>query len=180
MSNKFHILAELGAGEFEHLDGSLINHLNATKELLEQWGASIELQDAGLYHGVYGTDGFSQHLVSTSQRGKIAAIIGSLSEEIVYQYCACDRGVFFPVIGIEKNPKFLNRFTGESHPIPESALRDFCELTAANEIEIAIDNPEFVNQHGIELSKLFRNMAPYLSAVAQEKATAIFGVVHKL
>lgn len=59
MSYKFQVLSELGAGEFEHLDGSLIAHLNGTKDLLLQWGASLELQDAGLYHAAYGTDGFS-------------------------------------------------------------------------------------------------------------------------
>ena len=89
MSDKFQALAALGAGDLEHLDGSLIEHLNGTNNLLQQWGAAIDLQDAGLYHAVYGTAGFSQNLVSTDQRDKISAIIGEAAEEIVYQYCAC-------------------------------------------------------------------------------------------
>lgn len=55
-------------------------------------------------------------------------------------------------------------------------LRNFCELTAANEIEIAIDNSEFMSQHGIGLSRLFIQMTPYLSNAAQAKAIEIFGV----
>jgi len=176
MSDKFQRLAKLGAGDFEHLDGSLIEHLTGTRRLLTEWGAVLELQDAGLYHGAYGTDGFSQSLVSTNQRDKIAAVIGRSAEEIVYQYCACDRKIFFPKIGQEEDLKFHNRFTGESSPISGSALRVFCELTAANEVEIAIDNPKFVDQHGQGLGKLFFNMTPYLSVSAQEKTSEIFEV----
>ena len=95
MSDKFQTLAKLGAGDFEHLDSSLIEHLKGTKDLLQQWDATIELQDVGLYHAAYGTAGFSQNLVSTDQRSKIAAVIGEPAEEIVYQYCACDRKAFF-------------------------------------------------------------------------------------
>jgi len=178
MSDKFQALSELGAGDFEHLDGSLIEHLNGTKSLLQRWGASTELQDAGLYHAAYGTAGFSQSLASTDQRGRIGAIIGKSSEEIVYQYCACDRRSFFSQIHQGPNPKFTNRFTGESYYLSDQMLRDFCELTAANEIEIAIDNPDFVKQHGKELGSLFMSMTPYLTLAAQIEATKVYGVSH--
>ena len=175
MNEKFEILAELDAGEFQHLDGSLIDHLKGTKEILRKWEASISLQDAGLYHAAYGTAGFSQSLVSTDQREKVAGIIGVAAEEIVYQYCASDRETFFSRIGRDLRPIFPNRFTGESYTLSEGVLRDFCELTAANEIEIAIDNPEFLGQYGAELKGLFIQMAPYLSRVAQQHTTDIFG-----
>lgn len=72
MSDKFQLLFDLGAGEFEHLNGSLIEHLNGTRNLLREWGAVTELQDAGLYHAAYGTAGFSESLVSTNQRHKVS------------------------------------------------------------------------------------------------------------
>jgi len=175
INQKFQVLSMLGAGDFEHLDGSLVEHLQGTKDLLQQWGATIELQDAGLYHAVYGTAGFSQNLVSTDQREKIADVIGCPAEEIVYQYCACDRKAFFSRVGQDENPRFPNRFTGESYYLSDGMLRDFCELTVANEIEIAIDNSAFINQHGKELGLLFINMAPYLSLFAQKAAAEIFG-----
>ena len=76
MIDKFQRLAELGADNFEHMDGSLIAHLKGTKTLLESWGASSSLQDAGLYHAVYGTAGFNQKLLSINHREKISTIIG--------------------------------------------------------------------------------------------------------
>lgn len=178
MNDKFESLAELDAGDFQHLDGSLIDHLKGTKEILKKWGASIELQDAGLYHAAYGTAGFSQNLVSIDQREKVTGIISSAAEEIVYQYCACDRETFFSRIGRDPTPVFPNRFTSESYTLSENMLRDFCELTAANEIEIAIDNPGFLAQYGVELNDLFIQMAPYLSKVAQKHTTEIFGACH--
>jgi len=38
MINKFQELADLGAGDFEHLDGTLMEHLKNTKNLLCEWG----------------------------------------------------------------------------------------------------------------------------------------------
>ena len=68
MNEKFRKLKELGAAEFEHLGGPLINHLEGTKQLLQDWSAHQVLQDAGLYHAAYGTAGFNESLVSTSRR----------------------------------------------------------------------------------------------------------------
>jgi hypothetical protein len=42
-NKKFIELSKLGAGDFEHLSGSLENHLTATRDLLCQWEASDEL-----------------------------------------------------------------------------------------------------------------------------------------
>lgn len=175
MTSKFEALVKLGAGDFEHLDGSLIEHLNGTKELLKKWQADPELQDAGLYHAAYGTAGFTQNLVSTDQRAKIASLIGESAEDIVYQYCACDRKEFFPRIGQDESPLFPNRFTGESYYLSGKMLRYFCELTAANETEIALDNTEFVAKYGPSLARLFTRMKPFLSFSAREKVIEVFG-----
>jgi len=176
MDQKFQKLLDLGAGDFGHLDGSLISHLRGTQSLLAQWSASPTLQDAGLYHAAYGTAGFDEKLVSTAQRTDISAIIGSAAEDIVYQYCACDREDFFSQIGVEDNPLFKNRFTGESYHLSDELFRHFCELTAANETEIAIDNASFMNEHGASLKELFTTMTPYLSPAARIKVADVFGV----
>lgn len=177
MCDRFRMLSELGAGEFSHINGTLMAHLRGTRQLLQQWGASAYLQDAGIFHAAYGTDGFEQQLVSLGQRSDIARIIGEAAEEIVYQYCACDRRAFFARIGRAPEPEFPNRFTGKSYCLPDSLLTSFWELTAANEIEIAMDNPRFVARYGAGLRDLFLRAAPYLSEPAREKVGEIFGEV---
>jgi len=83
MDEKFKQLTELGAADFAHINGNLIDHLQDTKDLLASWSASKVLQDAGLYHAAYGTAGFEEQMVAANQREKIAQIIGSQAEEIV-------------------------------------------------------------------------------------------------
>ena len=175
MVDIFQKLRELGTGDFEHLDGSLIDHLQGTRNLLDEWSASAVLKDAGLYHAAYGTAGFDESLVSTLQRDEISLIIGREAEEIVYQYCACDRDYFFSRVGTTDSPEFKNRFTGDRYQLPANLLHQFCELTAANETEIAIDNPDFVEAHGKGLKILFANMAPFLSEDAKATTALVFG-----
>ena len=178
MEEKFRQLSELGAGDFEHLDGSLIDHLNGTKALLERWAASKELQDAGLYHAAYGTAGFSEHLVATSQRHKIAGIIGKRAESIVYLYCACDRDFFWPQFGKSEPLVFKNRFNEESFQPSTEQVKDFCELTVANELEIAQGNSGFIEQSGAFLLALFTNMRPWLSKNANLSVHQVLGGVN--
>ena len=175
MDNKFEKLSELGAGDFEHLDGNLIDHLMGTMALLKSWSASSALQNAGLYHASYGTAGFDERLVSTEQRGKIANIIGEDAEGIVYTYCACDRDYYWPQIGINDVPEFRDRFTGETYPLSVNQLKLFCELTVANELEIAVDNPNFVKKYGAELYSVFSNMHPYLTVQAYTNVQEVLG-----
>ena len=178
MEEKFRQLSELGAGDFEHLDGSLIEHLIGTKALLENWSASEELQDAGLYHAAYGTAGFNEHLVATSQRHKIASIIGERAENIVYLYCACDRDYFWPQFGEPNQLIFKNRFTDESFQPSKEQVKDFCELTVANELEIAQGNSGFLEKSGAYLLTLFTSMRPWLSENANLSVQQILGGSH--
>lgn len=174
MNNKFQRLAELGAGDFNHIDGSLIDHLKGTQQLLKNWSASKALEDAGLYHAAYGTAEFDEALVSVKQRNDISKIIGPEAEDIVYLYCACDRKYFWPQIGLKTKPIFKNRFTGSLFQLNAQQLQDFCELTVANEIEIALDNQLFIHKHGEYLFSILSNMSRYISKPANDAIHSIF------
>ena len=177
MNSKFDKLSELGAGEFEHLNGSLIKHLNSTYQLLEKWGASQELCDSGLYHAAYGTAGFETQVVSLSQRNDIAQIIGEIAEEIVYLYCSCDRGFVFNNFDGNSVIKFRDRFSETEFELTNEQAQQFCELTVANELELAIDSIEFLKEHGQGLLNLFIKMKPLLSKPANEAITSVLGSV---
>jgi hypothetical protein len=156
-------LQALGAGEFEHLNGSLAAHLRGTESLLREWGARDAVCIAGLYHAVYGTDGFNPSLVGIDMRQRIASLLGQEAEELAYLYGACNRRVYYPRIGTESQLVFADRFTNTEYDISNEQLRDLCEMILANELEIAQGSAEFRAQHGANLSRLFGRMEGLVS-----------------
>ena len=104
----------------------------------------------------------------------MADVIGSNAENIVYHYCACDRDAFFAQFGLIEKPMFFDRITTEKSSVSFELLQQLCELTAANEIEIAINNPDFVDQHGSGLMNLFGRMQRFLSPSATRKIQHVF------
>lgn len=155
----FAALQALGAGEFAHLNGSLAAHLRGTESLLAQWGARPALCAAGLYHAVYGTDGFQQAVVALALRPRIAALIGEEAEALAYLFGAANRGAFYPRIGTAAQAQFSDRFTGGDVALTAAQLADLCELVVANELEIAQHSAPFRAQYGEPLRELFDRMA---------------------
>ncbi|UXI04339.1 DUF6817 domain-containing protein [Photobacterium sp. TY1-4] len=172
MDRQFEQLRALGAGDFQHLNGSLIAHLKETESILASWGADETLRVAGLYHAAYGTAGFQENMVSLTRRSEIAMIIGEAAEALVYLYCSCDRDSVFPQFSCSQDKPivFKDRFTGTRFPLTDEQAKPFCELTVANELELVYASESFKQQYGAELFSLFEAMTPNLS----DKATAAY------
>jgi hypothetical protein len=125
-----------------HLGGTLLDHLLGTERLLRRWGCPEQLCLAGLCHAAYGTDGFAPHLVSWRHRGVLAEALGeggTAVEETVYFYASCDRSVLYPQLATDGPVTFRDRFLDVTFEASEVQLRDFADLTLANELEIATD-----------------------------------------
>jgi hypothetical protein len=174
-NNLFTELQALGAGEFEHLNGSLAAHLRGTETLLREWSACEAVSIAGLYHAVYGTDGYNPALVGISMRKHIASLLGKDAEELAYLYGACNRRLYYPRIGTESQLIFADRFTNTEYLISNEQLRDLCELILANELEIAQGSADFRAQHGANLSKLFMRMEGLVSETGFKTFRKVLG-----
>jgi len=160
-------LIALGAAHVAHVGGSLADHLCRTHDLLESFGARRALRIGGLYHAVYGTAGISATLVDASKRAGIARSIGAEAESIAYLYGACDRTRFHPRIGTSGERRFVDRFEAREYRIGDAALRDFCELTVANHVDLARHSAKFRNRHAEELREFFGRLDTHLSAPAR-------------
>ena len=55
ISTKIKFLRDCGAHLCEHSGKTLLEHLEGTRDILRKEGAPEYLQDAGLFHSVYGT-----------------------------------------------------------------------------------------------------------------------------
>jgi hypothetical protein len=161
-------LVERCADRIEHPGGTLLDHLGRVATLLEGWGATDDVQKAGLCHACYGTDGFAPSLLGLDERGLLAAKIGRRAEAWVYLYASCDREVVYPALGSPGSLWFRDRFTGECSILGEGDAAVLAELTAANELDIVMVNPAWGAEMGPGLIDLLGAARHRLSASAWE------------
>ncbi|KZN37882.1 hypothetical protein N480_14155 [Pseudoalteromonas luteoviolacea S2607] len=164
-------LQSLGS-DIEHINGTLTKHLLGTYHLLKSWDLCEELCLAGLFHAVYGSDPTRSRLLGVEKRAEVANMIGSRAEMLVYMFCSCDKPKVLPQIGTQSPIMFIDRFTGEQSPFPEEFLNDFCELTIANDLDVARNKA--VEQYHQDLLRMFKNMYPLVSEKTQAELDKLF------
>ncbi|MFI6866971.1 DUF6817 domain-containing protein [Nocardia sp. NPDC050406] len=159
------LLRDRGAEEIPHPGGTLLAHLVRVAEVLDSWGADLDIQLAGLCHAAYGTDGFNQSLLEITERERLSALIGPRAESLVYLYGSCDRSVVYPRLD-SGSVLFRDRFTGADHQPADADLRAFMEITVANELDVLSHNVELASQHGDALYGFFDRRRDLLSDAA--------------
>ncbi|WP_107073002.1 DUF6817 domain-containing protein [Streptomyces rubellomurinus] len=168
------ILRAAGAETIEHPGGTLLAHLRRVGELLASWGARPALVSAGLCHAFYGTDGFPVALLDLGRRAELVEAIGAEAEALVHFYASCDRASSYRELADERGT-FVDRFTGAPVFPDLGARRDFAELTAANELDIAAVSPEARARYGADLLDLFTRWRPLLSEPAWAHCLGVLG-----
>ncbi|MGW3209217.1 DUF6817 domain-containing protein [Streptomyces sp. NPDC001135] len=168
------ILQAAGAEAIEHPGGTLLAHLRRVSALLASWGARPALVSAGLCHAFYGTDGFPVALLDLGRRAELVEAIGTEAEALVYFYASCDRESSYRGLSDDQGV-FVDRFTGTRTRPSVEARRDFAELTAANELDIAAVSPEVRSRYGSHLLDLFTGWRPLLSESAWAHCRSVLG-----
>ena len=82
---KINFLNNINAKNSSHSSATLIDHLIGVHDILKDWGAPQYLQDAGLFHSVYGTTLFKHQ--SINNRDDVKVLIGKQAEQIVWEFC---------------------------------------------------------------------------------------------
>jgi hypothetical protein len=173
VSSEVHVfLRRLGAASLAHPGGTLLAHLDRVQRRLAEWGARPALQVAGLCHACYGTDGFPASLLPLDRRGELAALIGEEAEAIVYAYGSCDRGASYASLAEPAAP-IRDRFTGRVVVPGPRMRRDFAELTAANELDLAAWDADFRERWGADLLALFTRLRPLLTPAAWDDVVRV-------
>ena len=88
ISTKIKFLEYLCTEDKSHSGRTLLEHLLGTYNKLKEWNAPEYLQDAGLFHSVYGTASFKHQ--STNDRDTVRTLIGEQAEEIVFMFCSIE------------------------------------------------------------------------------------------
>lgn len=122
-------LRELGMDRVEH-DSHVpfLAHLRGVRELLREWGARAELQDAGLFHSVYGTEYFDPAGGDGPDRAAVREEIGAEAEEIAWLWCTIRR----ETLG---SAEIVDRRGGSPLALDERRRADLVELWCADAVE---------------------------------------------
>ena len=168
------MLQDANAERIDHPGGTLLTHLKRVEALLASWEARPALRAAGLCHAFYGTDGFPVALLDLEHRADLVEAIGADAEAIVYFYASCDRKVSYRTLA-EADGLFLDRFVGATLQPNLDQRRDFAELTAANELDLAAISPDIRAEHGAGLLGLFTRWRPLLSDAAWAHCRSVLG-----
>ena len=87
-STKIDFLKSIGSDKVNHAgDQTLLDHLVGTMNKLRDMGKPEYLQDAGLFHSVYGTAYFMPTKGLVDDRQVVKDLIGDQAEEIAWWFC---------------------------------------------------------------------------------------------
>ena len=90
-STKINFLEKIGTNEIPHGEGTLLDHLVGVSEILKEMNALEYVQDAGLFHSIYGIDIFHHQI--WSDRQVVQDLIGEQAEHLVYLFYVLDRDI---------------------------------------------------------------------------------------
>ena len=113
---KINFLKNIETNNKSHSGRTLIDHLIGVHDILKNNGAPQYLQDAGLFHSVYGTVRFKHQ--STNNRDAVIELIGEQAEQIVWEFCNLPKERY----------KAISEFEGQ-------LKEDLLLLTKANQYE---------------------------------------------
>lgn len=78
------VLEHTGSAAFDE-------HLKGVQAVLRYWGSPLHLTNAGLFHSIYGTEGFQGFSLPLSERPAIKELIGVEAEKLAFVFCMVDR-----------------------------------------------------------------------------------------
>jgi hypothetical protein len=166
-------LRERGAETIAHPGGHLYAHLSRVHDRLGRLGLDADVRLAGLAHAAYGTDGFDVVLLDRADRTTLRELLGEPAEAQVYRYGASDRRRTWARLA--ETRATVDRFTGQVETLDEQRLRAYADLSIVNEVDIAEQDPSFVDRYGNHLRPLFAAWSTIASPAVIADARRVFG-----
>lgn len=153
-------LNEIGLSDVQHTHDDLLSHLLGVYHLLRQWQCPEHVALAGLFHSLYGTEGFPRQSVPLSKRDEVKALIGERAEGLVYAYCAMSYDSLQESVH-EGKADLTDRFTGQPMELSEEAFQEVLQVKLADTFEQASEK--------IWQSRFFRRIAKRLDPVWEQR-----------
>jgi hypothetical protein len=135
LDKRVQFLRDVNIEAREHSERGLLDHLLGTRQLLLEWGARPVLCDAGLFHSIYGTEGYQHATLPLSMRSRLQELIGNEAESLVWLFCFMRRKTLGDNLDRADKLDVEHRLSGERLLLADGQFHDLVNLTFANELE---------------------------------------------
>jgi Domain of unknown function (DUF6817) len=126
----------LGADQIPHTETVYLAHAIGVHNDLRSWGCDEDVCRAGLFHSIYGTEGFQRFALPLARRGEVREHIGERAERLAYLNCAIDRASFDAAVERAAPPyRLRDRLAGEDVELTEQDFNDLCTIHLCDWIE---------------------------------------------
>jgi hypothetical protein len=133
------VLEHTGTASFDE-------HLKGVQAILRHWRSPEHLTNAGLFHSIYGTEGFQGFSLPLSERSTIQGLIGVKAEKLAFVFCMVDRSTVDETVFDWKKEDLApttSSYTFRSRPelgrfrisLTKEEWLDFIELSLADWLE---------------------------------------------
>ena len=95
------------AAALRHSGRSFLEHLLCTWRILADWQMPVSVCRAGFLHSAYSTSSYTEALFGFDQRDTVRRLIGHDAEELVFRFCAMDRGGYWDELARHRAPARL-------------------------------------------------------------------------
>jgi hypothetical protein len=121
-------LVQLGTANVPHTEQTFLVHLIGVYRFIKERGCEEPLCLAGLFHSIYGTEGFQGFSLPLERRDEVQSLIGQRAERLAYLNCAMERASFDENLDHDGPYRLIDRFTGKQIEMSQQGFDDLCRV----------------------------------------------------
>jgi hypothetical protein len=138
-------LVDIGARAVKHKTTTLAGHLLSTYDLLRLAGRDDDTCSAGAIHSIFGTNAFTQKMLSEDEQSRATAIVGERATKLALLFSKIKRPSTLEV-SLGKTTALLDLTDGGTVEVNKQDLESLCAIECAN----LFDQQELVKFHSLQ------------------------------
>ncbi len=163
-------IIKAGAADIPHSEKTYLAHTIGVYKDLKAWDCDEELCRTGMFHSIYGTEGFQDFTLPLERRSELSALIGERAERIAYWNCAMDRPSFDANLAQVEGPcRIVDRLTQQEVELSREDFDDLCRVHLCDFLELVARSEGWNYRRAA-----YRKMAERLGGVALEAYDRVF------
>ena len=124
-----------GTAEVQHSKVDFMAHLVGVHQVLVSWHCPDAVCLGGLFHSIYGAEGFSDGALDLRRRPEIRTLIGTAAERLAFVNSSMTYDSFDATLREGPPHRVVNRFTGAPVELTDQEFVDLSRIQLADWLE---------------------------------------------